>query len=89
MSASMSIVLSHAARCGYRKEVQMDGHMKLLDATELGEILRISRGSVYRRRSLGEPLPRAVRIGSLIRWREQDVAEFLAANLETDPERGL
>lgn len=64
----------------------MEGKQKLLGAAELGEILGISRGSVYRRRSLGEPLPRAVRIGSLIRWRQEDIEEFIAQSLETTKE---
>lgn len=55
---------------------------KLLDAEELGSVLGISRASVYRRRSLGEPLPRAVRIGSLIRWRQEDIEAFLVEHLE-------
>ena len=57
---------------------------KLLDAGELGSVLGISRASVYRRRSLGEPLPRAVRIGSLIRWRQEDIEAFVSDHLEEE-----
>ena len=57
---------------------------KLLDAGELGSVLAISRASVYRRRSLGEPLPRAVRIGSLIRWRQEDIEAFVSDHLEEE-----
>ena len=57
---------------------------KLLDAGELGSVLGISRASVYRRRSLGEPLPRAVRIGSLIRGRQEDIEAFVSDHLEEE-----
>lgn len=56
--------------------------VKLLNAAELGDLLGISRSAVYRRRSLGEPLPRAVTIGSLIRWRQEDIEAFLVEHLE-------
>lgn len=67
----------------------MNEKLKLIGAAELAEILGISLASLYRRRSLGDALPPAVRIGSLIRWRVEDIEEYLAANLETSPERGL
>ena len=57
---------------------------ELLDAGALGSVLGISRASVYRRRSLGEPLPRAVRIGSLIRWRQEDIEAFVSDHLEEE-----
>ena len=57
---------------------------KLVDAGEHGSVLGISRASVYRRRSLGEPLPRAMRIGSLIRWRQEDIEAFVSDHLEEE-----
>lgn len=66
----------------------MNDTMHLIDAGELGRILGISRGSVYRRRSVGQPLPRSITIGSLVRWRPEDVEEFLREHLETtQPQR--
>ena len=61
----------------------MNDTMHLIDAGELGRILGISRTSVYRRRSVGQPLPRSITTGSLVRWRPEDVEEFLREHLET------
>ena len=73
MSQFAELELGYAARCGYWKEVQMNEKLKLIGAAELAEILGISLASLYRRRSLGDALPPAVRIGSLIRWRVEDI----------------
>ncbi|MGO1735340.1 MAG: helix-turn-helix transcriptional regulator [Leucobacter sp.] len=54
----------------------------LVDAPGLAAQLGLSVSSVYRKRSLGEALPRAVKIGSQIRWRQEEINEFLEANLE-------
>ena len=62
----------------------MEGQLKLLNAAELGAILGISRASVYKRRSLGDPLPPAVSLGSLVRWRPADVEAFLELSLESN-----
>lgn len=54
----------------------------LLKAKELGDQLGISAASIYRRRSLGEPLPPAIKIGGSIRWRQSDVDAWLESQLE-------
>lgn len=55
---------------------------KLLTAEDLAEVLGVSVSSVYRRRSLGLPFPRAVKFGRNLRWRKQDVDAFLEDHLE-------
>lgn len=54
----------------------------LLTAKDLSEQLGMSVSSIYRRRSLGEPLPRAVKIGAHVRWTQASVDEFIAAHME-------
>lgn len=54
----------------------------LLTAKDLSAQLGISLASIYRRRSLGEPLPRAVKIGAHVRWTQQSVDEFIAEHME-------
>lgn len=56
----------------------------LLNAAQLAELLGISKASVYRRRSLGEPLPPAVIIGASIRWERHIVARWVAAQREAN-----
>lgn len=51
-------------------------HRKLLDVNDLAERWGISTATIYRKRSLGEPLPTAVRIGSAVRWREEVVSAW-------------
>lgn len=57
----------------------------LLGVVDVAEILGISVASIYKRRSLGEPMPPAVRIGSVLRWRPADIERFLEEHLETAP----
>lgn len=54
----------------------------LLGVADVAEILGISPASIYKRRSIGEPMPPAVRIGSVLRWRPSDVEQFLEDQLE-------
>lgn len=54
----------------------------LVDASGLAAQLGISVSSIYRRRSLGEPLPPALKIGGSVRWRQSDVDEWLEQQLE-------
>lgn len=55
----------------------------LVDAAGLAEQLGISVSSVYRRRSLGEPLPPACRIGKgSIRWRQRDIDAWIEEQRE-------
>ena len=58
---------------------------QILDARALGERLGLSREAIYRRRSLGQNMPPAIRIGSLLRWRSEDVDEWLEGCLESAP----
>lgn len=55
---------------------------ELLTVHELANVLGLSASSIYRRRSLGQPLPTAVKIGKILRWRGLDVAKWIAGNLE-------
>lgn len=56
---------------------------RLLKARDLAAQLGTSTGSIYRKRSLGEPLPVAVKVGkSSIRWRQADVDAWLEQHLE-------
>lgn len=54
----------------------------LLQVKDLAELLGTSVSSIYRRRSLGEPLPRAIKIGGAVRWRQSDVDAWLDQHLE-------
>lgn len=55
----------------------------LIDAPGLAAQLGISLSSVYRRRSLGESLPKALKIGKgSIRWRQSDIDAWLEQQLE-------
>lgn len=54
----------------------------LLTAKDLSSQLGISASSIYRRRSLRESLPPAVKIGGSVRWRQSDVDAWLESQLE-------
>lgn len=54
----------------------------LRDANDLAEQLGMSISSVYRKRSLGEPLPPALKIGSQVRWRQSDIDAWLLEQME-------
>lgn len=54
----------------------------LLNTVEVAAILGISPASIYKRRCLGESLPRAVRIGNSLRFRPADVEAFCEEQLE-------
>ncbi|APX32850.1 hypothetical protein BH708_09130 [Brachybacterium sp. P6-10-X1] len=54
----------------------------LLDVKELSALTGMSVSTIYRKRSLGEPLPRALKIGTAVRWRRADVDAWLEAQLE-------
>lgn len=57
----------------------------LLTAEELGAQLGLSTSTIYRRRSLGESLPRAVRVGPRgVRWRQVDIDAWIEAQLESE-----
>ncbi|WP_442918976.1 helix-turn-helix transcriptional regulator [Leucobacter sp. VD1] len=50
--------------------------------TDLAELLGMSESTIYRKRSLGEPLPKAIKINSAVRWTRESVEEFLAEHAE-------
>lgn len=54
----------------------------LLKVTDLAELLGMSESTIYRKRSLGEPLPKAIKINSAVRWTWESVEEFLAEHAE-------
>lgn len=54
----------------------------LLDAKDLSAQIGMSVSTIYRKRSLGEPLPRALKIGSSVRWRQTEVDLWLEGQLE-------
>lgn len=55
---------------------------RLLKAKEMAAQLNISLASVYRKRSLGEALPEATRIGGTLRWTQESIDTFLEENTE-------
>ena len=55
---------------------------KLLTPKELGQMLGLSTQTIYNRRSQGLPLPCTVKWGRLLRFREQDVVAWIAAQSE-------
>ena len=50
----------------------------LLNAKQVAVLLRVSVRSVYRLRD-GQRMPRPVRVGTLLRWREGDLRQWLDA----------
>jgi prophage regulatory protein len=54
----------------------------LLDVKQLSELTGMSVSTIYRKRSLGESLPRAAKIGSAVRWRQVDVDRWIEEQLE-------
>lgn len=56
---------------------------KLLTVNDLSEQLGISVSSIYRKRSLGEPLPPAIVISEgSIRWRQSDIDAWIEQRVE-------
>lgn len=49
----------------------------LLTARELSAQIGWSESTIYRKRSLGESLPRALKLGSAVRWRQEDIDAWL------------
>ena len=54
----------------------------LRDAESLAAQLGISVSSVYRKRSLGESLPRAIKVGARVRWRQSDIDAWIEQQIE-------
>lgn len=55
----------------------------LLTAKDLSAQTGWSVSTIYRRRSLGEPLPPAVKIGGHVRWRQADVDAWIEEQVES------
>lgn len=55
---------------------------ELLKVKGLAAHLGVSEATVYRKRSLGEDLPPAIRVGRGLRWRTTDVDAWLTAQME-------
>jgi prophage regulatory protein len=53
---------------------------RLLDVNDLSERWGVSVATLYRKRSNGEDMPTAVKIGSQVRWREEVVAAWEEAH---------
>lgn len=59
------------------------GKNALLDVRDLSAQTGLSVSTIYRKRSNGESLPRAVKIsGHAVRWRQADVDAWIEAQLE-------
>lgn len=54
----------------------------LLSIQEVAEQLCVSTATLYRWRSEGQDMPRAMRIGSRVRWTQESVDEWLSLQLE-------
>lgn len=53
-----------------------------LTAKDLSSQTGLSVGTIYRKRSMGESLPKALKIGGAVRWRQQDVDLWLEEQME-------
>lgn len=58
----------------------------LITAEEFAELMQVSVRSVWRLRSAGE-IPEPVRIGGTIRWRREEVLQWIAAGCPPRPSR--
>lgn len=54
----------------------------LLTARDLSAQLGWAEGTIYRKRSLGHSLPKALKIGGALRWRQRDVDAWLDEQVE-------
>ncbi|TFD80366.1 helix-turn-helix transcriptional regulator [Cryobacterium fucosi] len=57
----------------------------LLTAKDLSAQTGMSMSTIYRKRSTGESLPRAVKLGGhAVRWRQSDVDSWIEEQLEPE-----
>lgn len=56
--------------------------LALLTAKDLSIQTSMSMSTIYRKRSTGESLPRAVKLGHAVRWRQVDIDAWIEAQLE-------
>ena len=54
----------------------------LCDVNGLSTQIGWSVSTIYRRRSNGESLPRAVKFGNAVRWRQSDIDAWIEDQLE-------
>lgn len=54
----------------------------LVDVKDLAAQTGMSVSTIYRKRSIGESLPRAVKLGSAVRWRQADIDLWIEQQLE-------
>ena len=62
---------------------------KLLTPEELGQVLGLSTQTIYNRRAQGLSLPPAIKWGRMLRFRQQDVADWIALRVENEPLPGV
>lgn len=55
---------------------------RLLDANDLSTQTGWSVSTIYRRRSVGASMPRAIKVGRALRWRQSDVDAWIEEQLE-------
>ncbi len=51
---------------------------QLLTASALGQVLSLSKRQIFRLNSCGR-IPKPIRIGGAVRWRSQEISDWLAA----------
>lgn len=56
---------------------------RLIDVRAVGERLGVSTRQIWKLTSSGR-LPRPIRLGRSVRWREGDIAAFIAADCQMD-----
>lgn len=54
----------------------------LLDVHALSAQIGMTASTIYRKRSMGDSLPKALKIGGLVRWRQSDVDSWLEQQVE-------
>ena len=67
------------------RESISQGPTLLLSSDDLAHLLRISKRTVWRRRSDGS-LPAAVPFGRFVRWRRDEIERWIAADCPTQSE---
>lgn len=58
---------------------------QLLTPRELASLLSLKEQTIYNRHSTGGSLPTAIKIGSRLRFREEDVDAWIAGQVESQP----
>ena len=54
----------------------------LRNVRDLSAQTGMSMSTIYRKRSIGESLPRVVKIGNALRWRQSDIDAWIEEQLE-------